>query len=52
MAKNPVTVALDGFLRKQADQFVGEGKPYAYITNLVDDAVRRRLEELEKLNRK
>ncbi len=47
MAKNSVTVPLDGILKARANKFVGEGKSYAYITNLVDDAVRRRLEILE-----
>jgi len=52
MAKNSVTVTLDGNLKDRADKFVGvKGKNkkigYAYIANLVDDAVRRRLEFLE-----
>lgn len=49
MGKDSVTVQLDGYLRKEADEFVGEGKPYAYISNLVDDSVRRRIEKLKTL---
>lgn len=52
MAKDSVTVQLDGYLRKEADDFVGEGKPYAYISNLVDDSVRRRIEKLKILRNK
>lgn len=48
MGKNSQTVTLEGGLKKRAEKFVGSGKSYAYITNLVDDAVRRRLEFLER----
>lgn len=45
-----VTVPIDSYLRTEADIFVGEGKPYAYISNLVNDAVRKRIEELKRLS--
>ena len=51
MAKNQETVQVSGFLKKEAEKFVGAGKPYAYISNFTDDAFRRRLEELEKISK-
>lgn len=47
MAKNQETVAVSGFLKKEAEKFVGENKPYSYISNFADDAFRRRIEELK-----
>jgi len=51
MAKNSITVPLAGYLKNEAEKFVGEKKPYAYLSNLVEDSVRRRLEELRRLSK-
>lgn len=47
MVKNQETVQVSGFLKKEAEKYVGENKPYSYISNFADDAFRRRIEELK-----